>query len=635
MSLILITIMVLAMPIANAQQAVGATASADSSGAAPSQNTQSQNVTLYGLSITDVVNSMLANLVNTILSAASFIVGIAAAILNVSLVITLNIKDFVNSTPAIYIIWQTIRDITGLFFIFYLLYAAIQMILGTENYGNTIKNIVIAGILINFSFFITSVLIDASNVLSKAIYDSMIPNHVVVNIDSRTSLADISSKLTGFNQQTGAVSNATPGISDVFLNSLKIQSLYDTQGNKLGTKIGNPFMIVLVGIVGVIIMITAALSFILAAFAFIVRLGILLFLLAFSPLWFAGRVIPQVNKYSSQVSDQLYSQLIFMPVYLLLMYAALRILNDSNIMGATQSASLINDPKQWAFGYIVLAINFTLVIFMLNLPLWVGLKMGGAVTDLMKSSLGKYGADAIWKKVGGYFGTNTIGRLATRTDKYLAGTRLGNSYYGRDIRSATIGAAATAKYGGSRSWEDKSKIIKDVAKKSKEIRKHIDLDKLIGNAGSTPVQFKQILGSMNEKEKLGLGSDYLKNIEVAKHLKGSDFEAIKKSDDFSDEDKKDIGDARVSALKNALTSGQTDVVKHMVENMDGKDLMKLENATLTNPALVLHLKQSQLKTMDDEGLDATVKKTIGRQIFTAATPHRAFGFINKNQASWT
>lgn len=389
--------------------------------AAPAINTQTNNATWWGLSIMDAVNTVLALGVNMALSTAAFIMSIAAAILNVSIVVTLNIKEFVNATPAIYEIWKTIRDISGLFFIFFLIWAALKIILGLGNgYKKLLIYIVIAGILVNFSFFITSVLIDASNVASQAIYNSMIPNGAALNLSQGSGLTELTAKATGYDARTGQRDSKVPGISDIFMNSLKIQKFYDIQNNRVGTAVGDPFKIVLIGFIGIIVMLTAALSFALAAAAFIARLVILLFLLAFSPFWCAALVFPSLrNRFD--FAGTLSTQLIFMPAYLLLMYAALTILSQSNIMGdANASTTTSSSVTNWVFSYIVLFINFAMVIIMLNLPLLVGLKMGEWATGWMSKAMGKANSFSIWKNVGGWtrnraasIPQNTIGGFAS------------------------------------------------------------------------------------------------------------------------------------------------------------------------------------------------------------------------------
>lgn len=355
--------------------------------------------------IRSAVNPILADFANLTMTVASWALIFAGYVLDVSIKLTLNIKDFVNATPAIFTVWKTLRDITGLFFIFYLLYAAIQMMtgLGKESYGSTIKNIVIAGVLINFSFFIVSIGIDASNITSQAIYNAMVPNSQTMKINEKTGLAEI------------VRDNGQSKISNIFMNSLRIQKIYDTKGNRLGTNITDPIKIVLIGITGVIMMLTAAASLILAALAFIARLVILLFLLAFSSLWFAGKVIPQVRDQVKMFEGAFYSQLIFMPVYLLLMYVALSIINGSNFFSAGDIggvASTITGPN-WIMPYIIIGVNFAIVIFILNLPLVIGLSMGSHATDWLKKSIGKWDAGNVWKNVGLWTKNRAVNTVAS------------------------------------------------------------------------------------------------------------------------------------------------------------------------------------------------------------------------------
>ncbi|MEK7535501.1 MAG: hypothetical protein AAB590_00585 [Patescibacteria group bacterium] len=69
--------------------------------------------------------------------------------------------------------WRIIRDICNMGFIFILLWIAIKTILGLgSNTKNAIINVIIAALLINFSFSIGKVVIDAGNVLALTFYNS-------------------------------------------------------------------------------------------------------------------------------------------------------------------------------------------------------------------------------------------------------------------------------------------------------------------------------------------------------------------------------------------------------------------------------------------------------------------------------
>ncbi|MFA6295256.1 MAG: hypothetical protein WC666_02410 [Candidatus Paceibacterota bacterium] len=603
----------------------------------PMHVTQANVVTKFlgGLvvdTIWDTLNYVASFVTWLALSITSWFLVITGLLLNVSITTTLHIKDFVDKTEAVYTIWKTIRDISGLFIIFALLYAAIQLILGItkQSFGALIKNIVIAGILINFSFFLTSMAIDASNIVSLAIYNSMIPKAAE---QYKNGLRDTQSIV-----KASAI-DSSMGISNIFMNALKIQKNFDPSITNLNPektqKSQSPIKTVLTGITGIIIMFTTGLSFLFASLAFIIRLVILIFLLAFSPVWFASAIIPQLSEYAKKWWDILKGQLLFMPIYLLLMYAALSVINSTTVFDYSAAAKMTDVPIE----YITFAINAAFMIILLNVPLIAALKFGagGGVLDSFGKSINAFGT---WRKIGGFAGTNTLGRAASTIDKNLSNTKIGNSAPMRSLRSATIGAVASGKYGGSSSWKEYGDTKKDIIKKGNEIDRRNEFNNVLENVrnGSiliTDPAFKTAIEKMNTKQRLELGKKNLKDVNIVKYLTDDDFEAIKKSEELSDEDKKDISNVRKAALRDAVNSNQIDIVKHMVENMSGKDLMKIDSATLTNALVIKQLKSSQLKTMEEEGLDSTIKRNIGGQIDAlGAANHKAYGFVRNNAAAW-
>lgn len=71
--------------------------------------------------------------------------------------------------------WGLVRDFCNIFFIFVLLYAALTIILDLGHHGEGKKiviNVIIIGLLINFSLFATQVIIDSSNILARLFYNS-------------------------------------------------------------------------------------------------------------------------------------------------------------------------------------------------------------------------------------------------------------------------------------------------------------------------------------------------------------------------------------------------------------------------------------------------------------------------------
>jgi len=412
---------------------------------------------VYGL-----VNQVLGWLANYLLMIMALLLSWAAAALNTSIIITMHIREFVDSTPVIYEVWRIIRDISGIFFIFVLLVAAIKIILGLDTkISEVIKNIVIAGVLINFSFFFVSVLIDASNIVSQTIYNAMIPNSPKVSVsDFGPAVSDGKGGSTGgIKALTQKYFSNTPSkgsITDIFMQSLSIQSLYNkqlmdsTQYKAVDKNSSNGVMtmikIILIAIVGSIIMFTAGASFMIAAGAFIVRLVILLFLLAFSPIYFAGMIIPGIKEYVTDFTKQLQAQLIFMPVYLLLMYVALRVLNESKILG-TGYMQLYQGSLSgsWAIDLISLGINFAIVIVILNIPLIGAMKLCGAATKMFSGLADKYGGTNVRKNFGSFAGRNTIGVAAAT----LNNSQAAKSLYARSPGLGRIVNQRLSKVSGS------------------------------------------------------------------------------------------------------------------------------------------------------------------------------------------
>ncbi len=375
------------------------------------------------------VTDIIATVVNMALTVTSWILAISGYLLNFSMNLTLHIKQFIDGTPAIFTVWKAIRDISGMFIIFMLMWAAIKMILSpfglNAGVGSIVKTVVMAGILINFSFFITGIGIDISNVVSVQLYNAIAPAN---NLASNTGL-------TAKNVES---TFGDGGISDIFMSALRITNIYDPKTGKLtsdsikdGTNIGSASIkIILGGVVGIIIMITAALSFFLAAMAFVVRFVILIFLIGFSPMMFASYAIPQLDKYTKKWEELYYSQLTFMPIYLLLMYFAMKILTESTLFGTGYAGDLTNSGS-WYANFLVLGVNAVIVIVMLNVPLVAALSMGAKLPEWA----GKVKAGDIWGKVGGWARQNswayTGGRAASsiaRSDRlkdFAASSKVG------------------------------------------------------------------------------------------------------------------------------------------------------------------------------------------------------------------
>jgi|GEM_PF-3371409 len=352
-----------------------------------------------------VINYSIAAIANFFLMATSWLLAISGTFLSVSINITTHIKEIFFAPGAtgtsIETVWRVVRDLSSIVIIFALIYFSISTILQGENKSGLktlIINIFIAGFLINFSLFFVKVAVDASNLISLQFYNAIAPE-TAGNITASAVYQD-------------------GGLSDIFMQSLKIPRIYQNAGVLKSVDVAAGISFAAIG--GIVMMVTAALSFLAAALAFTIRTGIILFVMALSPLYFAGIVFPKLK---AQVSDKIWNllkgQLVFMPVYLFLMYIALKLISDKNflaILNPTTNGGLGTGPLgPVAIGVII---QYAIALIFINAPLVVAISLGGMG---MKWAPGSSGINAIneWlgkkaKSTGEGAYRNTISRAASR-----------------------------------------------------------------------------------------------------------------------------------------------------------------------------------------------------------------------------
>lgn len=350
----------------------------------------------------DSIISILSILAYAAMTIASFFLTICGTILNASMNLTLHIKQLLDVMPAVYTVWAVVRDISSMAFIFFLLYAAFILILGIEDrqglsINKFIKDLVVAGVLINFSFFLVGIAIDMSNVVSLQFYNAIAPGKDFNLENNGTAVKDYISQ--AFNDG---------GISNVFMQALSPQSAYSTNGALTN---GNTDMnVLLAGIGGTVIMVLAGLSFLVAAGVFIIRTGMLLVLLALSPLWMAGMVIPRIKaEFSDPWMKALMQNLLVMPVYLAFTYIAMRILLGDNPPTTAIAQSMFHITKTgdntgvMGATYIGMIMSYAIAMLFVNFPLYAAAKVGGSAVGWATKGRGYLGqvTQKAWNTSGG------------------------------------------------------------------------------------------------------------------------------------------------------------------------------------------------------------------------------------------
>ena len=281
----------------------------------------------------------------------------------------IDMRQRIEEATAINTAWTTMRDLANMTFIFILLYAAIQTILGIgTNTKKLIVNVVIVAILINFSLFFTKIVIDASNILAVFFYDAVATQD---------------------------------GISDRMLDELELKSLMNT--GDIGLLDGKKMIIV--GFFGSILVMIAAFIFFAAAMMFVVRFVILLLVLIFSPIAFASFALPSLREsIGKKWWNALIAQAFFAPIYLMITWIVITVSDSlfqpTNTTFAQVFVGVPNGPpienQPVTAGNLTILMNFLIIGALLITSLIAAKsfanKAGSGASSLNKWALGAAGA---------------------------------------------------------------------------------------------------------------------------------------------------------------------------------------------------------------------------------------------------
>jgi hypothetical protein len=592
----------------------------------------------------DVFNGTLAIIGEFSLRISAFFLSVSGMLLNISIILTLNIKALYEATPAIDQVWLVIRNLSSMFIIFALIYTSILTILDAAktSASTLIKNIIMAGILINFSLFFTKTLIDASNLVSLQFYRALVPNSAT--IDKNNIITVVTKSFT------------TGGLSDIFMQNMRLPSIYNNpKGFLTGATETNFFKIIIATTGGSILMILAAGSILAAAIAFIIRIVILLLLMGFSPVYFIGMIFPQVKEsISNKWLNWLTSQLVFMPIYLIFMYVAVRFLtgiNGSGFFNQLDAArATTGSSGNFLMSMVGLILQYTIAYFLLIVPLMAALKLGG--------DSAKWGVAAqkwVSGAVSGVIGRNTVGRGARLAgkgfDSMAASSQNSSIGKGASTVLRTLGISQAvrgklnqyenSKFGSKQSLADVEKEDKARSKAISLLKRNTDKKKSLEDAIKTSnrTEIKKVLDGLSNSEISSLDKGKLTDKNVIPFISSNIYSNIEKSD-RSDAEKTSILESREKALSDAIRSGNSDEIRLITKNMTGADMQKyLEKTPPNTPIsddLIMHIRASQLKDMD--GMDETLRKQIGDSIdvWTGKFQknHQERKFINDNRDSW-
>lgn len=456
---------------------------------------------------------------NTILSAAAWILWLCGVVFNLAMVqFVVQMKTRVGEIQAIYVVWQTVRDVANMFFIFILLVIAIQTILRMGDYKKLLTNVILVALFVNFSFFVTGVMIDASNIIALQFYNGFASGN-----------CNGSSANTGF---TAWVNSGDGCMSQTIVNSMKLASIYDTTQKDLTPSApGKPVVLssrqgvwafLVTILMGSALMVIAGGVFLASAIMVFYRFVVLVFALMLSPLAFAALALPAAKKYWTKWWNKLTDQLIFAPVYFMFLWIVMKIIQSEVVHPDGSYTSAFKGNGTTLFGLIS---GFTIIIMLLIYSLTLAKELGAEGTTLAGKVSGKFQDFARRSTIGlatrsaQLLGRNTIGKTAysIANSKAMKGFTAGSPTLSKLI-SKPLDSLASQGFGG--------KIGYDKALEGRK-KAQVATAKFVGETGL-------LVKGRNETD--------------------ADFKARQKAEEAAGRERKAKFAARIGGYDNALTT---------------------------------------------------------------------------------
>ncbi len=267
---------------------------------------------------------------------------LSAYFFNVLISVTLGSGLFTKS-PFLSQAWAIVRDISNIFFLLILLYAAFKLILGLG--GSEVKKIiarvVLTALVINFSMFLTSIPIDASNILASVFY-----NKLEVNTKNPDGSVRQYSSATGEKDVAGGMVNAFNPTSLLTTDFFNTAGTITVPGAAPKPGPVSDGVLLMITILAGMIMLFAAYSFFISGLSFVGRMVELFVVVFFSPFAFMSSSISTLEKMEYIGWDAWLKRLLktaFMaPIFMFFLYFIFLLVHSSVFSGLfTTNTSMV------------------------------------------------------------------------------------------------------------------------------------------------------------------------------------------------------------------------------------------------------------------------------------------------------
>lgn len=332
--------------------------------------------------------------------------------------------------------WENIRDLANAAFIFILLWISIATILRIPK--NTAKDllhkVIIVALLINFSLFVTRVIIDAGNMAALFFYDSFKTTEIG-NLNGRAEQG-AALKSDAINRDGREVK----GVSTTLMTKIDPQQMLQEREDMAQT--GDVWKLVFLYVASFTMMFYMAWIFFITGFLFLSRIVVLWILMAASPLAFVSMILPQSSSPTQKYFwKELVGKSFCIVIFLFFVWLAVIFADPSNATNLFLASDNTSGLNFLEF-IIVLALKFGVIILLLKygkdqtdkrcgsfagVSLDISKRVAGLAGGALGLAAGGVGGAVLRKRLGGLatslgkdearrqsWGQNWAGRLALR-----------------------------------------------------------------------------------------------------------------------------------------------------------------------------------------------------------------------------
>lgn len=370
-----------------------------------------------------------------ILVLSTFILFLAGTVFNWVVIRTVfQFATYFGTSEGMLVAWTVLRDIANIALLFGFVFIGVATILNTqsvEGYSakKALPRLIIFAVLLNFSLFATQGIIDVANGFAS-IFSTY--------AGQECGQADEATGTEG--QQNEDCANI--GISGKIMSAAGMNHFPTSEGFLGGLERPYSTAAMLI-ILSILVSITAMVLFA-ASIMLVIRVVVLSLLMVTSPIGFAGLAIPSLNKIAQDWWHKLINQAFFAPLYLLMVFISLKLVDGLQDGGASITQAISADVSNGGTiaGNMQVVVVYAIVIGFMVGSLMVAQKMGAAGAGFATKTAGglAFGAQ-------GFVGRRTVGRLSNAAAQKVASSEWArkNPGLGR-LAYAGLNKGATASF---------------------------------------------------------------------------------------------------------------------------------------------------------------------------------------------